>query len=195
MDGLWIQWSLQPYNTDGIVIHASTRPIYPCNSMTFKNVILPLDLEYFSAAMLGPDELKQAIESDLVPWTGASRAKAITLWRGHKDQSELVGFKFSRAISQPDRGIRFNLHAVYGEFESGINFVLPSPKQADAAFPGWNIASVTDWYPEASEQYLGICKECGGEAAQCEPDAEDYECLDCGASAVQGCDNVIIHFA
>lgn len=32
----------------------------------------------------------------------------------------------------------------------------------------------------------GFCIECGAEADGCEPDAREYECETCGASAVYG---------
>lgn len=164
--------------------------------MSFKNITQPLDLEYFSAAMLGPVEVEQALDCKTIPWTPESQAVIRSILLNHRDNSELVGFQFSRDITQPEIGVHFSFAAVYGEHSDSKRFILPSPAEADNQdFPGWDVDSVTDWYPEASEQYLGICKNCGSEREQCEPDADGYECLDCGENAVYGSDNVLIHFA
>lgn len=36
----------------------------------------------------------------------------------------------------------------------------------------------------------GFCLECGAERDGCEPDAENYECYECGAMAVMGAENI-----
>lgn len=38
----------------------------------------------------------------------------------------------------------------------------------------------------------GLCLACGMEAAGVEPDAEEYECEECGESAVYGCEDLLI---
>lgn len=38
----------------------------------------------------------------------------------------------------------------------------------------------------------GFCLECGYEQEGCEPDAEGYECEECGAFAVMGAENVLL---
>jgi len=40
--------------------------------------------------------------------------------------------------------------------------------------------------------YPGFCLLCGDDADGCEPDAEEYECLSCGAFQVMGAENVMI---
>lgn len=42
---------------------------------------------------------------------------------------------------------------------------------------------------------IGFCLECGAERDGCEPDAEGYECYNCGAMAVMGADNILISYA
>ena len=38
----------------------------------------------------------------------------------------------------------------------------------------------------------GFCKKCGAERDGCEPDAENYECYDCGEMAVDGAENLMM---
>ena len=38
----------------------------------------------------------------------------------------------------------------------------------------------------------GFCIECGAERDGCEPDAENYECYDCGENAVYGAEMRLI---
>ena len=38
----------------------------------------------------------------------------------------------------------------------------------------------------------GFCIECGYEQEGCEPDAEGYECEECGAMAVMGAENCLL---
>lgn len=46
-------------------------------------------------------------------------------------------------------------------------------------------------YHEYRESYIGICQECGAEREMTEPDAEGYDCPDCGENAVEGVDNLL----
>lgn len=46
-------------------------------------------------------------------------------------------------------------------------------------------------YEELRESNIGICQECGAERECCEPDADGYDCPDCGAMEVQGVDNLL----
>tara|TARA_R110000744_G_scaffold56359_12_gene118932 strand:+ start:1117 stop:1329 length:213 start_codon:yes stop_codon:yes gene_type:complete len=38
----------------------------------------------------------------------------------------------------------------------------------------------------------GFCIECGADHDGCEPDAEKYECYDCGAMAVYGAEQLLL---
>ena len=40
---------------------------------------------------------------------------------------------------------------------------------------------------------VGFCILCGEEASGCEPDAADYPCEACGASAVYGAEEILLH--
>ena len=40
---------------------------------------------------------------------------------------------------------------------------------------------------------VGFCTLCGVEAGCCEPDAENYECESCGAPAVFGAEELLLH--
>jgi len=42
---------------------------------------------------------------------------------------------------------------------------------------------------------IGICTACGYEQDGCEPDAENYECEDCGEHRVQGTMNLLMGIA
>lgn len=42
---------------------------------------------------------------------------------------------------------------------------------------------------------LGFCTECGADRDGVEPDAEGYECYDCGQHAVMGCELLYITLA
>jgi len=46
-------------------------------------------------------------------------------------------------------------------------------------------------YLEYRESYIGICQECGAEREMTEPDAEGYDCPDCGERAVKGPDTLL----
>ncbi len=46
----------------------------------------------------------------------------------------------------------------------------------------------------AGLDWPGFCLECGAERDGCEPDAEGYECEECGAMAVMGAENVLIAY-
>jgi hypothetical protein len=41
----------------------------------------------------------------------------------------------------------------------------------------------------------GFCLSCGAEHFECEPDAENYHCDDCGTDAVFGAEQILIMFA
>jgi len=46
---------------------------------------------------------------------------------------------------------------------------------------------------EFRESYSGYCTECGDFTTdQCEPDAENYECTECGVESVHGAENALI---
>ncbi len=49
-------------------------------------------------------------------------------------------------------------------------------------------------FDEFAEDYAnhGICFECGELRGECEPDAENYECHECGAHAVMGLELAMI---
>ena len=42
---------------------------------------------------------------------------------------------------------------------------------------------------------LGFCVKCGHEQDGCEPDAQKYECEECGAPAVYGADDLLMRVA
>lgn len=41
----------------------------------------------------------------------------------------------------------------------------------------------------------GICVKCGAERDGCEPDAQNYECYDCGERAVMGAEMLLVVMA
>ncbi|MBW4554197.1 MAG: hypothetical protein KME35_24305 [Aphanocapsa sp. GSE-SYN-MK-11-07L] len=41
---------------------------------------------------------------------------------------------------------------------------------------------------------MGFCIQCGAEHYYIEPDAQDYECEDCGKKAVYGAEEILIRF-
>lgn len=41
----------------------------------------------------------------------------------------------------------------------------------------------------------GFCTACGEEADECEPDAREYKCESCGAHAVYGAEELLMHIA
>ena len=43
-----------------------------------------------------------------------------------------------------------------------------------------------------ADDNLGFCLACGADADGVEPDAEGYECEECGASKVMGAENCLI---
>jgi hypothetical protein len=47
-------------------------------------------------------------------------------------------------------------------------------------------------YHYHSEDYIGICTNCGAERDCTEPDADEYPCEECGENAVKGADNLLI---
>lgn len=47
-------------------------------------------------------------------------------------------------------------------------------------------------YTEACESYQGICIACGELRDMVEPDAEGYECEECGAFEVKGMEQALI---
>jgi hypothetical protein len=49
-----------------------------------------------------------------------------------------------------------------------------------------------DDYQEMDYCSQGVCKACGAINGDCEPDAEDYPCDDCGENQVVGAQNALI---
>lgn len=44
-------------------------------------------------------------------------------------------------------------------------------------------------------EYIGLCINCGEERAQCEPDARNYHCDNCGEDKVFGAEELLIMLA
>jgi len=44
-----------------------------------------------------------------------------------------------------------------------------------------------------SGEGIGFCVRCGSEHAECEPDARNYACQDCGLATVFGAEEILIH--
>ena len=47
-------------------------------------------------------------------------------------------------------------------------------------------------YADLTENYGGICIECGDQASGVEPDARRYRCESCGANAVFGVEELLV---
>lgn len=47
-------------------------------------------------------------------------------------------------------------------------------------------------YRRMRDEYTGLCLACGAEKDSCEPDAEDYECDECGEERVYGIEQALI---
>ena len=47
-------------------------------------------------------------------------------------------------------------------------------------------------YNQHRENYEGICLRCHMPVDNCEPDAENYYCDECGTNSVQGIENLLI---
>lgn len=61
--------------------------------------------------------------------------------------------------------------------------------RVDAQHP---VSMTESEYHEHARQDDGLCLACGSlETSGVEPDAEEYECCECGASAVQGLENAL----
>ena len=45
-----------------------------------------------------------------------------------------------------------------------------------------------------SDEPIGFCIECGADNWGVEPDAREYECDECGCSAVFGAEEILFHF-
>lgn len=45
---------------------------------------------------------------------------------------------------------------------------------------------------DLAEDYCGVCIECGNVRNDCEPDARNYDCYDCGKKSVFGMDEAIL---
>ena len=43
-----------------------------------------------------------------------------------------------------------------------------------------------------SDDYIGFCLECGAETDGVEPDAEEYECMECGSFKVYGAEQILL---
>lgn len=63
--------------------------------------------------------------------------------------------------------------------------------------PGWNWAEFEAAVKESlfGRGSIGICIRCGAERDECEPDARNYECWECGEHAVFGAEEILIHIA
>jgi len=49
-----------------------------------------------------------------------------------------------------------------------------------------------DEYWELREESAGFCLDCGTEASECEPDAREYTCEECGAAQVFGIEELMM---
>jgi hypothetical protein len=47
-------------------------------------------------------------------------------------------------------------------------------------------------FQEAQSNYIGWCRNCGCERDSTEPDAEEYDCPECGENQVFGADEFLI---
>lgn len=47
-------------------------------------------------------------------------------------------------------------------------------------------------YRDLCDQYMGVCTECEALRNECEPDAENYECEECGAHSVMGIEQALM---
>lgn len=47
-------------------------------------------------------------------------------------------------------------------------------------------------YHDLANNYTGLCKACGQERDECEPDARDYPCESCGANEVYGTEELLM---
>ena len=45
---------------------------------------------------------------------------------------------------------------------------------------------------DAMHEYLGFCTDCGAEHGECEPDARQRRCDECGARAVYGAEELMM---
>ena len=53
------------------------------------------------------------------------------------------------------------------------------------------VVSVAD-YAQMTEDYEGLCLACGEQAYGVEPDAENYECENCGENMVYGAEQLLL---
>ncbi len=47
-------------------------------------------------------------------------------------------------------------------------------------------------YRESSNEYMGLCRACGAERYECEPDARNYMCEECGENEVFGIEELLL---
>lgn len=47
-------------------------------------------------------------------------------------------------------------------------------------------------FASSSEESMGICLNCGESRDECEPDAENYECYECGTQSVFGVEQLLL---
>jgi hypothetical protein len=50
----------------------------------------------------------------------------------------------------------------------------------------------SDEYLELEEQHFGLCLACGNDQYNCEPDAANYSCDECGQHKVYGTVNLLM---
>lgn len=65
------------------------------------------------------------------------------------------------------------------------------PKDIDVDLPLY-LSIDSDEYERKCDEYEGICIKCGRWRENVEPDAEKYECYDCGENAVYGAEQAVL---
>lgn len=57
---------------------------------------------------------------------------------------------------------------------------------------GKRFTMTEDEYHDYEDSYVGLCRACGSERYDCEPDATNYECEECGERQVYGVPELLI---